>query len=113
MLDIQFIRDNPEAVKTKSKQKGYQVDIDKLLETDSLRREKLAEIETLRAQRNQQSDLTKNQRPDENQIEKGRQLKEKLSKLESDQKELDEKYFELLKQVPNMPLDDVPVGSSE
>jgi len=113
MLDIQFIRDNPETIKTKSEQKGYQVDIQALLETDSLRREKLAEIEALRARRNQLSELTKNQRPDEKQIEEGKQLKEQLAKLESEQRELDEKYFELLKQVPNMPLDDVPIGASE
>ena len=34
MIDIQYIRDNPEIVKEKSKQKGYPVDIDELLRLD-------------------------------------------------------------------------------
>ena len=38
MLDIQFIRDNPEVVKTKSAQKGYDIDVQALLELDRQRR---------------------------------------------------------------------------
>ena len=30
MVDIQFIRENPDLVKEKSKQKGYDIDIDEL-----------------------------------------------------------------------------------
>ena len=41
MLDIQFIRDNPELVAEKSKQKGYDVDITQLLGFDRERRELL------------------------------------------------------------------------
>jgi len=39
MLDIKFIRQNPKLVSEKSKQKGYSVDIDKLLKVDQQRRE--------------------------------------------------------------------------
>ena len=39
MLDIQFIRENPELVAEKSKQKGYDVDITQLLGFDKERRE--------------------------------------------------------------------------
>jgi seryl-tRNA synthetase len=35
MIDIQFVRDNPELVTQKSKQKGYEVDIKRLLELDT------------------------------------------------------------------------------
>ncbi|MGZ6005353.1 MAG: serine--tRNA ligase, partial [Candidatus Saccharimonadales bacterium] len=55
MLDIQFIRDNADLVRQKSKQKGYEVDIDKLLALDSRRRELISQAEELRAQLNKTS----------------------------------------------------------
>ena len=39
MLDIQLIRDNPEQVAEKSRQKGYEVDVQQLLGFDKERRE--------------------------------------------------------------------------
>lgn len=50
MLDIQFIRDNPELVKEKSKQKGYDIDINELLELDTRRRKMVTEAEKFRAE---------------------------------------------------------------
>ena len=113
MLDIQFIRDNPELVQTKSRQKGYDVNIHELLDLDAQRRTRVTQIEELRARRNIQASELKNQRPTEEQIATGRQLKEELARLENDLKLIEDKYTELLKKVPNMPLDDVPVGTSE
>src|ERR1039458_9665993 len=55
MLDIQFIRDNPELVAEKSKQKGYDVDVQQLLGFDTERRELLKQVEDLRRQRNEVS----------------------------------------------------------
>lgn len=113
MLDIQFIRDNPELVATKSRQKGYEVNIHELLDLDAQRRTRVTQIEELRARRNAQAAELKNQRPSEEQITAGRQLKEELAQLETDLKVIEEKYDALLKAVPNMPLDDVPIGTSE
>ncbi|MEO6513471.1 MAG: serine--tRNA ligase [Candidatus Saccharimonadales bacterium] len=113
MLDIQFIRDNSELVAEKSKQKGYDVDISQLLELDGQRRTRLTQIEELRARRNTLNDEAKGQRPTDEQIAAGKQLKEELVQLETELKGLEAHYDELLKKVPNMPLEDVPVGVSE
>lgn len=113
MLDIQVIRDNPEQVAEKSKQKGYPVDIPKLLDLDGQRRTKLAQIEDLRQKRNVQAGELKGQKPTEEQLAAGRQLKEDLARLEAELKAVEEEYTNLLKQVPNMPLDYVPIGASE
>lgn len=112
MLDIQFIRDNPDVVKEKSRHKGIEVDVGQLLELDGQRRTRLTQIEELRARRNIQAS-GKNERPSEEAIAAGRQLKDELGNLETDLALIEEKYNQLLKQVPNMPLDDVPVGASE
>ena len=113
MLDIQFIRDNPELTAEKSRQKGYAVDIPKLLERDARRRELLTRIEDLRQRRNAQASVLKGQRPTEEQLTAGRQLKEELGKFEEELKTVENEYLALLKAVPNMPLPEVPVGASE
>lgn len=113
MLDIQFIRDNRDLVAEKSKQKGYDVDVFRLLELDTQRRELLTESEQIRAQRNDLSASLGQGRPSPEQIEQGRQLKDKIADLEKQLEPIESEYDKLLRVVPNMPLEDVPVGSSE
>lgn len=113
MLDIQFVRDNPSLVKEKSKQKGYDVDIDRLLDLDKKRRETLAQVEELRRQRNDLAESTKGQRPSEEQVSKGRQIKEDVAALEDQLALAEQEFLVLLKQIPNMPTEDTPVGASE
>ncbi len=113
MLDIQFIRDNPEVVKQKSQQKQIDVDIDQLLGFDTKRRELLRQAEDLRRQRNALSEANPGQKPSDEQMAQGRQLKEDLANLEHQLASVEQEFLSLLKTVPNMPLDDVPVGASE
>ncbi len=113
MLDIQFVRDNPELVVEKSNQKGYEVDVQQLLGFDRERRELLQKTEELRRQRNELTEQTKGQKPSPEQIEKGRELRDKLGDLEHKLASIDKEYLVLLKTIPNMPTDDVPVGQSE
>lgn len=113
MLDIQFIRDNPDLVAEKSRQKGYEVDIEQLLGFDKERRELLQQGEDLRRQRNELSEQTKGQKPSEEQIEQGRRLREELVGLEHKLASIEKEFEVLLKAVPNMPVDDVPVGATE
>ena len=52
MLDIKFIRDNPDLVKDGIRKKYSSVDIDQILDVDRQRREILTELEQLRERRN-------------------------------------------------------------
>lgn len=113
MLDIQFIRDNARLVAEKSRQKGYEVEVVQLLELDGQRRALLGQLEELRARRNQQADQFKQVRPSPEQIEAGKQIKQKVAELETGIEPVDLEFEKLLKAVPNMPLDYVPVGASE
>lgn len=112
MLDIQFIRDNPDLVTEKSKQKGYKVDISKLLELDAQRRTQLTDIEALRKQRNDLSGQS-TQKPTEDQIAAGKKLKEEISAKEADLAKIEQEYLELWKAVPNTFPDDTPIGGEE
>jgi seryl-tRNA synthetase len=117
MIDIQFVRDNPQLVHEKAAQKGYPVDINKLLQLDSERRALLVEVETLRAQKNDNAAIRQpaeaNGKPDQAVIDEGRQIKITLLERETYLGSIETQFTELLKLVPNMPHDDVPVGTSE
>ncbi len=113
MLDIRFIRENAELVAKKSKQKGYDVDISKLLGVDENRRKLVAEVERVREERNKLANKLKSGKPDSQNIEKGKKLKDSLAQLEEQLKPLEVEYFRLLKAVPNLAAEDVPVGASE
>jgi seryl-tRNA synthetase len=113
MLDIQFIRDNAEEVAKKSAQKGFEVDVEQLLGFDKKRRELLQQVEELRRQRNESSSQAKGQKPSDEQIKAGRELKDKLADLEHKLSSVEQEFQALLKTVPNMPTDDVPIGASE
>lgn len=113
MLDIQFIRDNPKEVEEKSKQKGFEVDIQKLLSSDKQRLVLLQKAEDLRRQRNELAAKTKGQKPDDNQIKAGRELKDKIADMEDELASIEKEFQVLLNAVPNMPLDEVPAGKDE
>ena len=115
MLDIQFIRENKDTVAEKSRQKGYEVDLETLLERDAQRLDLLRAVEELRRQRNENTETIKQAggKPDQELIDKGKQIKVELAKREDMLRETEAEWLELLKKVPNMPLDDVPVGATE
>ena len=113
MIDIQFIRDNAEAVKQAATHKNIAVDIDKLLELDHKRRESLQDIEKLRKARNETSAQMKNGQPSPELIAEGKRIKESLGELEAALDPTEQEYQNILRNVPNIPLDFVPVGKSE
>lgn len=113
MLDIQFIRENPQKVKDAAAAKNITVDIDTLLELDHKRRELLQEIEKLRKARNETAAQMKNGRPSPELIAEGKRIKELLSELEAQLEPTEAEYIVLLKAVPNIPLESVPFGKTE
>lgn len=113
MLDIRFIRENAELVQEKAKQKGYDIDVQKLLQLDDKRRDLQQQIEELRAQRNQLADAAKGQKPSMEQVEQGKQLKDRLTDLESQIDPIEAELNSLLAGVPNIFPDDTPQGGEE
>lgn len=112
MLDIRFIRENPELVQENVRRKGYDVSIEELLGFDKIKRQLQQQVDELRETRNDISSQMKG-RPADELIDRGKAIKQQLSELEVQLKDADISYLELLKKVPNMALDDVPVGASE
>ncbi len=113
MIDIQLIRDNKERVAQKAKEKGYEVDVESILRFDKERKELLAEVEELRRQRNKLAGESKGQKPTDEVLGRGKQIKDKLQEKEHQLVGTELNLEKYLRKVPNMPTDDVPVGSSE
>jgi seryl-tRNA synthetase len=113
MIDIQFIRDNPALVKEKTVQKGYKVDIDRLLQLDAERRELLQAVEALRQRRNEISESMKGGKPSPEAIEEGKQIKLELSEREEYLNNTDAEWLKILASIPNPAADDVPIGGEE
>ncbi len=105
MLDINFIRQNPKLVEEKAKQKGYDVDVDKLLKVDEARRKFIEEVDKLRSDRKKAAD-TRDEK-------KGQELKKELKAKEDELEKLHEDFYVLIREIPNIPLDDVPIGKDE
>ena len=105
MLDIKFIRENPEKIKkaTRDKQLDPKV-VDRLLAVDRKRRNLLQKVDRLRAARNKLKAM---------EIEKGRRLKEQLKKLEPSLREVQEEFERLMLLIPNPAKPDVKVGEDE
>ena len=113
MLDIRFIRENPELVEKNAINKGANVDISALLKLDSQYREIQGKVDELRQKRNENVEKSKGGRPTDDLIAEGKAIKDQLSEIEPQLKEIGIKFLNLLKTVPNMALDDVPVGHTE
>ena len=104
MIDIKIIRDNPDKVKKAIRNKGADIDIDKILELDKKRRGLIQEIEQMKAN---QKKLGKEQ------MDKAKNLKEEIKNLEPELEKIEKEFNELFLQIPNLPLDDVPIGKDE
>ena len=104
MIDLTYVKENPEEVKTMLTRRGKDVDIDALIDLDTKRLTVLAQVEELRAERNT---LTKDDR------ERGKELKKQLKELEAQQKELTAQVQALHEHVPNLLHPDVPDGKDE
>ena len=101
MLDIKFIRENPEAVKEGCKKRGVECDINRILELDEKRRELLQRIEGLKTRQNKLG---------RENVEEAKKLKEEIKLLEPQLEEAEGGLKAASAQLPNMPLEDVPVG---
>ncbi|MBI2628406.1 MAG: serine--tRNA ligase [Candidatus Niyogibacteria bacterium] len=116
MLDIKFIRENPDLIKAAARKKRVDFDVNELLKTDEERKNLLAKIEELRAKQNKVSEgivRIKNEAEKQAAIEISRALKNELSARENEFRKLDERWRDLMLAVPNIPDPEVPEGESD
>lgn len=113
MLDIKFIRENPEAVKEAARNKNVEVDVDRLLVIDEQVVALRQELDEKRRQRNEHAEMLKGGPTSDENIEKGKALKVEQADIEARLNPLEDQLLDLLYKVPNIPEPEVPVGASE
>ena len=113
MLDIKYIRENPEKVQDSADKKGYTVSIAELLKLDEARRSAGRQVDALREKRNAIAGQMKGGKPSPELIEQGKVVKEELASVEMEFSKIDAQYRAALGAVPNIIFDDVPEGGEE
>ncbi len=114
MLDLGFVRSNLELVRQKMRDRGMTGILGDFESLDAERRRLLSEAEALKARRNSVSDqiaVLKKQKQDASAlIAEMKQVSQTIQQLDEQAKAADEKLSDLLRRVPNIPHDSVPVG---
>lgn len=115
MIDLKFLRENPNAVRDAASAKNVTIDIDRILELDRKVRSLKGEREAIAAQKNEVSKRMPKASKEERatMIEEMRQVDTKSEKLDEEFKPLEEELTELLYKIPNPPLPDVRVGKTD
>lgn len=113
MLDVKFIRENKELVEKSAREKGYKVDIDKLLAVDDERKAELIQVEELRKKRNEIAAKMKGGKPDAELIEAGKAVKVELAEREEKLSQVEAELKTKIALVPNIILSDVPLGDED
>ena len=113
MLDVKFIRDNLELVEKSTKEKGYKADVHEVLALDDERRATLSHVEGLRQRRNEIAGKMKGGKPEPALIEEGKAVKAELAEAEVKLSEIESRLSGLVKTIPNIIFDDVPLGGEE
>jgi seryl-tRNA synthetase len=116
MLDIKFIRENPEAVKQGIKSKNEKDRVDEVLSFDEKRRKIISEVEELKSKKNQVSakiPQMKKAGEDTTQIfAEMKTVSDKISELDSQLKEIENELNSILMFIPNLPHSSVPIGKT-
>lgn len=114
MLDLRFVRENPELVQEALRKRGDEAPLRQLLELDGRRRKLLRELENLRARQNELGrEIGRSSERREELIEESRGLSGRIESLEEETKGVQQKLQALLLEIPNIPRSEVPVGSGE
>ncbi len=122
MLDIKFVRENPEIVKENIKKKFKDAKlplVDRAIELDTLKREANSEANTLRANRNTVSKqigalMAQGKREEAEEVKKlVTQQAERLKELEVLEDKYETELKEVMMKIPNIIDESVPIGKDD
>ncbi|MBO0902204.1 serine--tRNA ligase [Jiella sonneratiae] len=119
MLDIKWIRDNPGKLDEALQKRGAAAAAIDLIKLDERRRDHLKVLQDLQSRRNDASkEIGKAKGSGDGAradalIEEVGKLKAEIQDGEETERRIDAELEDVLARIPNLPLDDVPVGSDE
>ncbi|WP_375611256.1 MULTISPECIES: serine--tRNA ligase [unclassified Bartonella] len=119
MLDIKWIRDNPEKLDKALVSRGLEPQAERLIQLDLARRSHIAKVQLAQERRNAvskeigQALAVSDQQMAERLKAEVEEIKAFLSSATVEEKQLTESLEKILSALPNIPLDDVPEGKDE
>ncbi len=117
MLDLKFVRNNPNVVKEALQKRHAVISLDQFLIQEEERRKLLFEIETLKARRNSVSEevgrLKKGGKDAESLVLEMREVGQTIKDLEQTSSDIVQAMEKVLYEIPNIPHSSVPIGSDE
>ncbi|MDF9407502.1 MAG: Serine--tRNA ligase [Pelotomaculum sp. PtaB.Bin013] len=117
MLDLKFVRSNPDLVRDALAKRGSPVSLDDFLDLDEQRRDKLFIVEQMKSRRNIVSEeigrLKKSGKETKDMVLEMRELSQQIKERDEEIKVIEEKLQIILLNIPNVPHESVPAGSSE
>ena len=108
MHNLKEIRENLEHFKTSLSHRNSEVDYDKILDLDKKNRQLIQEKEKFEMEK---KNISKSK--DESLFEKSKEISKQIENLSKKQKIIKNELDNLLSSIPNLPLDEVPVGKDE
>ena len=108
MHDIKYIRNNFSEFKKQVNNRNTEVNLDKILELDTKNRSLIQEKEKLESEKK-----TLSKKNDKSLFAKSKDLSKKIDKISEDQVNESKNLNQILSQIPNIALEDVPVGKDE
>lgn len=115
MLDLKWVRENPEAVRKGLAAKGVELDLNELLSLDQQKRALLQEVEALKAKRNKVNDeitrLKREKKPADDVILSMKSVSQKIKEIDTKVGDLDRKISDIVYYIPNIPENTVPIAS--
>ncbi len=116
MIDIKFLRENPDAVRASQKGRGENVDlVDQILAADEIKRVAINEFELLRQEQNVLSKSVGAAKGDEKTalLANAKELADKVKAADAKRAELEESAKQLVMQLSNLLDTDAPIGGEE
>ncbi len=117
MLDLKFVREHLDQVKSALEKRGSQLSLDQFLELDEKRRRLIQQIEELRNKRNtvsQQIGKIKKEGGDASSlISEMKQVGEEIKGLQAQLDTVEDEIQKIMLSIPNIPHESVPVGKDE
>ena len=116
MIELKLPKDNPDIIRQAIKDRSEGVKLDKIIDLDKQRRAGITEIQELKQQQNVLSEkvgkLKGEGKNSQDKIQQAKDLSEKIKNMSKIQKEVEDKFFEAVKWIPNIPNESVPIGQS-
>ncbi len=117
MLDLKFIRNNPDVVKKALEIRDANFNLETLLDLDDDRRRKIFTVEQLKQRRNEVSEevarLKRAGQSAEALIQEMRAVAQQIKEIDTDTRIVEEKLQALVLQLPNIPDAEVPYGADD